>query len=97
MEGNNMGYALNLADDGRILSATAEKYRAAGQPIVLHLPDGDISDYIYQNGHFILSPLPKPAETPDHGILISSQIDAIVARNEFLEDCIAEMAQIIYN
>ena len=40
-------YALNLADDGRILSATFEQYAAPGQPIVDKLPEGDISNYLF--------------------------------------------------
>lgn len=89
-------YALNLGPDNRVLSAAPEKYRAEGQPIVAQLPDGDISDYIYRNGAFIISPLPKPPETPDPLVLLPAQISALTDRNAFLEDCIAEMAQIIY-
>lgn len=54
-----MRYALNLRDDGRILSATFEKYATENMPLVDTLPEDDISDYIYQNGEYIYSPLPK--------------------------------------
>ena len=55
-----MKYALNLGEDGRILSATFEKYAAENMPLVDALPDGDVSDYIYQNGEYIYNPLPEP-------------------------------------
>lgn len=57
-----MKYALNMAEDGRILSATYEKYASEGAVIVDTLPDGDISDYRYQDGGFVYDPLPEPAE-----------------------------------
>ena len=37
-------YALNLAEDGRILSATYPKYAPADAVIVEALPEGDIPD-----------------------------------------------------
>lgn len=57
-----MKYVLNLNEDGRILSATSEKYAAENMPLVDALPEGDISDYIYRNGEYIHDPLPKPEE-----------------------------------
>ena len=38
-------YALNLAEDGRVLSATFEKYAPDGSVLVDELPDGNLSDY----------------------------------------------------
>lgn len=55
-----MRYALNLADDGRILSVTYEQYAAPGQPIVDTLPEGNVNDYLYVNGEFVYDPLPVP-------------------------------------
>ena len=61
-----MRYALNLADDWRILSVTYEQYAAPGQPIVDSLPDGDISDYKYLYGKYVYDHLPvPPAPTPE--------------------------------
>lgn len=54
-----MKYALNLAEDGRILSATYEQYANDNMILVDSLPDGDISDYIYQNNEFVYTPLCK--------------------------------------
>lgn len=63
-------YALNLAEDGRILSATEDKYGAEGQPRVAELPTGetakekDISNYKYLNGGYVYDPLSQP-EVPE--------------------------------
>ena len=57
-------YALNLGEDGRILSATYEQFAVEGMPIVETLPEGDISEYRYVNGEFIHDPLPQPESPP---------------------------------
>lgn len=59
-----MRYALNLAEDGRVLSVTFEKYAPADAVLVDELPEGDITEYRYVDGEFIYDPLPKP-EAPD--------------------------------
>lgn len=66
----NILYALNLGEDGRILSATKDQYGAEGQPRVTELPEGNIADYKYIDGKFVYDPLPQPeppepAETTD--------------------------------
>ena len=55
-------YALNLADDGRILSVTYSKYAPEDAPRVAELPDGDLYEYRYVNGVFVHDPLPKEEE-----------------------------------
>ena len=55
-----MMYALNLAEDGRILSATYSKFAPADAVIVDELPDGDITEYRYEGGEFVYDPLPQP-------------------------------------
>ena len=55
-----MRYALTLAEDNRILSATYEKYASPVAVIVDELPEGDISDYLYANGEYVYDPLPEP-------------------------------------
>lgn len=57
-------YAINLAADGRVLSAS---YRMPGidypgMITVDRLPDGDISDYRYVDGEYVYDPLPRPDE-----------------------------------
>lgn len=41
-----MKYALNLAEDGRILSATYPQFAPVGAILVDELPKGDICDYL---------------------------------------------------
>ena len=51
-------FALNLGDNGRVLSACPAEYAARGQTIVAALPDGDLPDRRYVAGEYILDPLP---------------------------------------
>ena len=53
-----MKFALNLADDGRILSVTFEKYAPLNSVVVDDLPEGNVADYLYVNGEFIYDPIP---------------------------------------
>ena len=53
-------YALNLGENGRILSATYEQFAVEGMPIVEALPEGEISEYRYMDGEYIHDPRPKP-------------------------------------
>ena len=76
-----MKYALNLNEDGRILSATYEKYAAEGMPIVDTLPEGDIYEYIYQNGEYIHDPLPKP-EQPKEEATTDDVLNALLGVTE---------------
>lgn len=57
-------YALNLVEDGRILSATYPQYAPADAVIVDVLPEGDISDYLYVDGQYVYDPLPEPVTFP---------------------------------
>lgn len=55
-----MRYALSLAEDGRILSVTYEKYAPDDAPLVDELPEGNVADYRYVNGEYIYDPIPEP-------------------------------------
>lgn len=57
-------YALNLAKDNRILSATFEQYATEDMPKVDTLPEGNITDYKYVDGEYVYDPLPEPEPTP---------------------------------
>lgn len=46
-------YALNISEDGRVLSATYKEYAAQNAVLVESLPEGDITCYRYINGNFI--------------------------------------------
>lgn len=54
-----MKYALNLADDGRILSVSyVNEHTPASAVQVEELPEGDITDYLWK-GKYIYDPKPK--------------------------------------
>lgn len=60
-------YALNLAEDNRILSAWVVLPNGGydNMPIVDELPEGNITDYLYVEGEYVHDPLPEPEpETP---------------------------------
>ena len=61
-----MMYALNLAEDGRILSVTFVEYASRDAIIVETLPEGNPYEYRYVDGEYIHDPLPQPVEpTPE--------------------------------
>lgn len=71
----NILYALNLGEDGRILSATKDQYGAEGQPRVEALPTGetdkekDITNWLYVDGQYQYDPLPaspEPEPAPEY-------------------------------
>ena len=68
-------YALNISNDGRILSATYAKYAPEDAVRVDKLPKGDISEYLYVDGEFIYDPMPV-----EPNIEIPSQLDIIEAQ-----------------
>ena len=55
-------YALNLEENGRILSVCNCLEGQTYNNIIDTLPDGDITDYKYINGEFIYEPLPEPIQ-----------------------------------
>lgn len=66
-------FALNLSEDGRILSATFFEYAPAGAVLVDELPEGNIADYLCQYGQYVYDPLPEetqrePEQTPEERI-----------------------------
>lgn len=71
-------YALNIADDGRILSVTFPEYAPAYAVLVDSLPEGDVSDYRYVDGEYIYDPLPEP-EKPEEPTSDAVTWDALAA------------------
>ena len=71
-------YALNLDNENRILSAcfVIENGDYTGMPIVDILPNGNITDYLYVNGEYVHSPLPKeePVKQPTDLDYIKAQV-----------------------
>lgn len=71
-----MKYALNLAEDGRILSATYEEYASVDAVLVNELPEGNIADYLYIDGQYVHDPIPveKVEEKPIQLDRIEAQV-----------------------
>ena len=69
-------YALNLAGDGRILSATYAKYAHRDAVLAENIPQGNLSDYRYQDGEFVYDPLPEPKPVTEE----PSQLDRVEAQ-----------------
>ena len=71
-----MKYALNLSEDGRILSATYPKYAPADAILVDTLPEGNIADYLYIDNEYIYNPILKPSveEKPSQLDIIEAQV-----------------------
>lgn len=57
-------YALNLDADNRILSVCDVIEGQTYENIVDSFPDGDVTEYRYENGEYIHDPLPKPEPQP---------------------------------
>lgn len=57
-------YALNLAEDGRVLSITYEKYASEDMPIVEEFPEGNTYEYRYVDGEYVHDPLPQGETEP---------------------------------
>ena len=69
-------YALNLAEDGRVLSATYAEYAHLDAVLVENIPQGNLYDYRYQDGEFVYDPLPEPDPVPEE----PSQLDRVEAQ-----------------
>lgn len=59
-----MKYALNLAEDGRVLSITEEDFGQEGNVIVDSFPNDDTYQYRYVDGEFIYDPIPQSIYYP---------------------------------
>lgn len=68
-------YALNLDNDGRILSATYSEYAVEGMPLVESLPDGDITNYLWIDGAYKYDPVPVDPLTP--APTLESRVEAL--------------------
>lgn len=71
-------YALNLAEDNRILSVCTVLPNGdySGMPIVDIIPDADLSDYLYVDNNFVYNPKPKTEieEVPSQLDIIEAQV-----------------------
>lgn len=84
-----MIYALNLADDRRILSVTYDRFAPPEQPRVETLPVGDVTDYLYIDGEYIYDPLPI-SDPPDPQPTLEERTKALEDRLDSYEAAYAE-------
>ena len=56
-----MKYALNLSEDGRVLSVTFPEFAPGNAITVTELPQGDLTRYRFDGSGFVYAPLPEEA------------------------------------
>ena len=61
------------------------------------LPYGAMRFGFYRDGEFVYDPLPEEKPPIDETELLKAQVKALSERNDFMEDCIAEMAELVYS
>lgn len=91
-------YISRLPDDRAIISF----YEPSDLPyiVVEQLPEGDGPLMCTEDGILYRGPIPQepvlPPDPMDEIKLLKQQLKAASDQNEFLGDCIAEMAEIVY-
>jgi hypothetical protein len=69
-----MKYALNISETNAVLSATYEQFAWEGCVLVDHLPDGDITDYDFIDGDYVLNEERKKAREEQKDVKSTEQI-----------------------
>lgn len=82
-----MKYALNLAADGRILSATYKKYAPKDAVLVEELPEGNVADYLFVEGEYIYDPIPKE-EVEEQGATLESRVADLEADSTDMKEAL---------
>jgi len=96
-----------LDADGRIGAAADEGYHCGVGEELREVPEAftfeAARDWRWVDGSWVLDPLPEAVPETDpipelesQNTLLTAQIQALEARGEFLEDCLAEMAMQVY-
>lgn len=78
-----MEYALNIAENNRILSVckVLPNGNCDGMPLMDVLPDGDVSDYLYVDNQYVFDPLPEP-EQPEEEATTDDVLNALLGVTE---------------
>lgn len=71
-----MKYALSISETNAVLSATYEQFAWEGCVIVDHLPDGDITDYDFVDGKYVLNEERKKAREEQEDVKSTEEIYA---------------------
>lgn len=75
-------YALNLGNNGRILSVCVCIEGQTYENIVDSFPDGDVTDYRYVDGEYIYDPEPKPEPTAQEPTVEEDTLSMLVDHEE---------------
>lgn len=75
-------YSLNLDKDNRVLSVCPCLDGQTYENIVNSFPDGDVSEYRYENGEFIHDPEPKPEPTAQEPTVEEDTLSMLVDHEE---------------
>lgn len=75
-------YALNLGEDTRVLSVCPCIDGQTYDNVVDSFPDGDVTDYRYENGEFIHDPLPKPEPAAQEPTVEEDTLSMLVDHEE---------------
>ena len=84
-----MKYALSLAEDGRILSATYKLFATEDAVLVDELPAGDITEYKFIAGEYVYEPIPVIEEPAEPTQL--DRIEAQVTYTAMMTDTLLEV------
>ena len=83
-----MNYALNLSEDGRVLSVTFPKYAPVDAATVEELPEGNLSDYRFDGSGFVYDPVLVEAVTT---ATWQDRMEAQIAYTAMMTDTLLEV------
>ena len=87
-----MKYAIVMDENKRIRFATLSRFAQRDAVPVDALPEGDIRNYRYEGGRFVLDPLPEQ----ESGQTNEERLAALEAQNEMLVQCVLELSELVY-
>lgn len=101
MNEENLHYGIFIDEEGRVTEHhcyTADEPDMEYDAILDSFPTEHLYyDYIYKDGQLIYKRKPTKEEELESKLrLANAQIAALEARGEFMEDCMAEMAMMVY-
>lgn len=71
-----MKYALNLGENGRVLSVTYAEFASENAALVEEIPEDNVTDYRYVDDKFIYDPIPveEVEEQPSQLDILEAQV-----------------------
>lgn len=97
---------IKVDDEGRLTAVAGHGFHCGEGEIAIDLPDDfapPARDWVLKDGVLVHDPLPEEEPPVDQlevlqqeNTLLKAQVQALTDRGEFIEDCIAEMATVVY-